>query len=257
MTESLPAEPLPPQVPVVALWSRVMADVRVIRKTRRHDGPSAFLFRGIEDVQAALHPVLVRHGVLVVPEEVVERRDLPGRTTAAGKTLNAVALHVRFRVWGPMGDSFPLAAWGEGADSGDKATGKAHSMAYKSALLEALNVPTEDQDDADRTDPTADRPETDEQREELDDLARRAVVAAREATTSDALQDVGAYAYRRGVIDRRVQVEDSAPGTVREALEFHAARLATAQQDGDQGDGHPESGAPMGDDGSAPGSEQG
>lgn len=141
---------------VVVLFSRAMGEVGSIAKDRQiEEGPQRYKFRGIEDVQQRLQPILTRYGLVILPR-TLERIDHPVRTTRSGGSMYAVALHVQFTVYGPAGDTLVMSAWGEGADSGDKSSGKAHSMAYKTAMLEAFCVPTsEDTPDADRTVPEA------------------------------------------------------------------------------------------------------
>lgn len=170
---------------VVVLFARAMGEVGVIAKDRRiEEGPQKYAFRGIEDVQQRLQPILVRHGLVILPR-TLERIDHPTRTTRSGSSMYAVALHVEFTVYGPAGDRLVMSAWGEGADTGDKSSGKAHSMAYKTAMLEAFCIPTEaDTPDGDRTVP--EDTYSDEQR----DRAGRAWQAALGVTTEEALAGV-------------------------------------------------------------------
>jgi hypothetical protein len=51
-----------------------------------------------------------------------------------------------YTVVGPMGDSFAGSAYGEAADSGDKAVSKAQSVAYRVFLIQALSIPTGEPD---------------------------------------------------------------------------------------------------------------
>ncbi len=133
---------------VFAAFLAVCADMDGISKSRRvQEGPARFAFRGVDDVMNALHGPLAKHGLICVPQ--VQERTPEARQTRNGGTMNVVHLRVRFAFFAADGSTFHAEAWGEGQDSGDKATGKAHSMAYKSALLQAFHVPTEDTPDAD------------------------------------------------------------------------------------------------------------
>lgn len=126
----------------------VLTDVEAIGKNRRvTEGPARFAFRGVDDVMAALHGPMALHGLICVPQ-VMERLQ-ETRQTRNGGTMNVTHLRVRFGFYGADGSSFHAETWGEGQDSGDKSTGKAHSMAYKSALLQAFHIPVEDTPDAD------------------------------------------------------------------------------------------------------------
>lgn len=197
----------PADVPAHLAFARVMSEVGAIPKTHTHDAPGArFMFRGIEDVQAALYPILVRHGSFILPEQVLERRDLPVRSTNDGKPVQAVALHYRFRFYGPRGDSLAFEAWGEGNDRGDKGTGKAASMAAKTALLQAFMIPTEDQPDADRVDPE-ERPLTPEQEQARADALRRATDAVTKAETEQQLVAIGGEAARQGLLRLTIEVD--------------------------------------------------
>lgn len=133
---------------VYAAFLAVQADLDAIGKNKRvTEGPARFNFRGVDDVMNALHAPMAKHGLICVPQ--VQERIPEQRQTKSGSGMNVVHLRVRFTFYAADGSSFSCETWGEGQDSGDKATGKAHSMAYKSALLQAFHIPTDDLPDAD------------------------------------------------------------------------------------------------------------
>jgi len=100
------------------------------------------MFRGIDAVMNAVGPVLRKHGVFIVPERVEQaHRDV---LTSTGKPSRECTLTATYRVYGPQGDSFPMEAPGEAMDFGDKGTPKAMSVAYRTVLLQALTIPTDD-----------------------------------------------------------------------------------------------------------------
>lgn len=133
---------------VFAAFLAVQADLEAIGKNKRvTEGPARFNFRGVDDVMNALHAPMAKHGLICVPQ--VQERVPETRMTSKGGTMNVLHLRVRFTFYAADGSSFYCETWGEGQDSGDKATGKAHSMAYKSALLQAFHIPTDDVPDAD------------------------------------------------------------------------------------------------------------
>lgn len=138
--------------PIHVLMSRVMDDIGAIGKDSLNQ-QQGFKFRGIDAVMQSAHRALTKHGVFFLPD-VLDRERLDF-TTGKGTQMEAVHLHVRFTFYGPAGDSVSCSAWGEASDAGDKATGKAMSMALKSALLQTFCVPTADTEDADAT--TVDR----------------------------------------------------------------------------------------------------
>lgn len=132
---------------VVEALSAVMEDVQAVGKTGRNTQQN-YNFRGVDAVVNAVGPVLRKHGVVVVPvaAEVVEER----YTTKTGTAMKGVTATITFRFYGPAGDWIDAQVCGESSDSGDKAVPKAHSVAYRTMLLQALCIPTDDPDpDAD------------------------------------------------------------------------------------------------------------
>lgn len=128
---------------VYAAWSAIMADVQGIAKRDRNE-QQKFLFRGIDAVMNAVGPALRNHGVIVVPTHVDKlMRDAK---TTGGKETRECLVTVTYRVTGPAGDWFEGQAPGESLDSGDKATPKAMSVAYRTFLLQALTIPTDEPD---------------------------------------------------------------------------------------------------------------
>lgn len=108
-----------------------------------------FKFRGIDDVLNALSPKLAEAHLVILPN--VLERVVSQHQTAKGGTLFFVALKVRYDlISADDGSKAEVHAYGEAMDSGDKATGKAMSMAYKSAMIQAFCIPTE-ADDSDYT----------------------------------------------------------------------------------------------------------
>ncbi len=130
---------------VFEAWSKVMEDVQAIKKSQRNNAPNAnYNFRGIDAVMNAVGPVLRKHGVFVVPETATASyRDV---LTSTGKPSREATVMVHYRVYGPAGDSFPMCSPGEAMDSGDKGTPKAMSVAYRTVLLQALTIPTDEPD---------------------------------------------------------------------------------------------------------------
>jgi len=113
-----------------------------------------FKFRGYDDALKALNPLLAKYRVYYVPEVVERVRDV--RTTRQGGNMFETSLHVRFTFYGPAGDSVVGDAWGEGTDSGDKSTPKAHTGSMKVLLFQAFAISTEE---SSATDPDFTTPE--------------------------------------------------------------------------------------------------
>lgn len=119
----------------------ILAELPAIGKDQVNSAQQ-FKFRGIDAVQKELSPLCGKHGVFFLPT-VLERQEAV-RQTNKGGLLYVVHLHVQFTFYASDGSSVTASAWGEGSDSGDKATPKAHTGAMKIALLEAFNVATEE-----------------------------------------------------------------------------------------------------------------
>lgn len=128
---------------IVVLLSRVMEDVGAVRKSDRNEA-QRFNFRGIDAVTNAVSPALRKHGVVVMPKVVSERREQV--TTTKGSAMNYVAVVVEYTFYGPAGDSVSCSTLGAAFDSGDKAEPKAMSVAMRVALLQALCLPTDEPD---------------------------------------------------------------------------------------------------------------
>lgn len=120
-----------------------------ITKDRRNQ-QQGYNFRGIDDVYNALSPILARHGLCVLPR--ILTRDCVERQTAKGGTLFYVTVEAEFDfVASEDGSKHTVRTFGEAMDSGDKATNKAMSAAYKYAAFQAFAIPTEGDNDADAT----------------------------------------------------------------------------------------------------------
>lgn len=131
---------------VVDAVAAVMGDVQAIGKNQRvTEGPARFNFRGVDDVVQAIGPALRQHGVVFAPVRVVSVEH-ERYQTRNGASMDGVTVIVEYAFTGPMGDTLPVAAAGQAADSGDKAIPKAMSVAYRTALLEALCIPTGEPD---------------------------------------------------------------------------------------------------------------
>lgn len=128
---------------IVQALAAVMNEVREVRKKERN-AQQGFNFRGVDSVMNAVGPALRVHGVVCVPE--VLEHSITGKTTAKGTPMNFVTVKVQYTFHGPEGDTLAGTVSAESFDSGDKATAKAMSVAYRTFLLQALCLPTDDPD---------------------------------------------------------------------------------------------------------------
>jgi hypothetical protein len=104
-----------------------------------------FKFRGIDAVVNAVAPVFNQLGVITVPE-VLEHEYETVVIGAKQTQMGHVRLIVKYHFYGPDGDFVTATVASESMDSGDKATPKAMSVAFRTALLQVLNLPTDEPD---------------------------------------------------------------------------------------------------------------
>lgn len=128
---------------VIQALAAVADDVRAVRKQDRNDHQK-FSFRGIDSVLNAVGPAFRAHGVVCLP--VTEAVDLDTVMTTGGKASTRALVRVRYCFYGPAGDSVEAVVTGESWDMGDKAVPKAYSVAYRTALLQTLTIPTDEVD---------------------------------------------------------------------------------------------------------------
>lgn len=107
-------------------------------------------FRGIDDVYNTLASILAENGLCFLPK--VLSRNLVERITKSGTAMFYVTLEIEYvLVCAEDGSSHSIVVMGEAMDSGDKATNKAMSAAYKYACIQTFCIPIEGEDDADKT----------------------------------------------------------------------------------------------------------
>lgn len=107
-------------------------------------------FRGIDDIYNTLAPLLAKHRLVIMPKAL--EREVVERTTMKGSVLFYVTVKVDYHfISADDASEFVVTAFGEAMDSGDKATNKAMSSAYKYAAFQAFCIPTEGDNDADAT----------------------------------------------------------------------------------------------------------
>ncbi len=146
----------------------VMAEIGVIGKTSKNQ-QQGFMYRGVDAVMNALQPALINHKVIVVPEILEQTRE--ERVTGKGGNLIYSVLKIKYTFYAEDGSSVSATVIGEGMDSGDKASNKAMSVAFKYACFQVLCIPTEEMKDPDADTPPESLPKpTPEQLEELKKL---------------------------------------------------------------------------------------
>lgn len=118
-----------------------------ISKSRKNE-QQGYRFRGIDEVMNTLAPLLVKHGLLILPRMI--SRTATSYQAKSGGTIFNVAVEAEFDfVSVKDGSLHVVRMFGEAMDSADKATNKAMSAAYKYAAFQAFCIPTEGDNDAD------------------------------------------------------------------------------------------------------------
>ena len=124
----------------------VMNEIGVVGKNSKNT-QQGFMFRGIDAVMNALNPAMKKYGLFVVPEILEQNRE--ERTTAKGGLLIYSICRIKYTFYAQDGSSISATVIGEGMDSGDKATNKAMSIAFKYACFQVFCIPTEEMVDPD------------------------------------------------------------------------------------------------------------
>jgi hypothetical protein len=135
----------------------VMNDVTYVGKDQYNE-QQKFNFRGIDGVLDAVGPAFRKHGILPMPE--VTSVESTSYTTKNGTVMTRSVVRVNYDFRGPAGDTLTaIGIPGESADSGDKSVSKAMSVAYRTALVQVLALPTHQPDpDADTEEKEAAQP---------------------------------------------------------------------------------------------------
>ena len=124
--------------------NEVMKQVGAVKKNDRN-ASQGFNFRGIDAVVNAVSPALQKYGVIVVPS--VEDYEYASVEIGKNRTvMGHVKVKVTYTFIGAGGDAIKATVVGEAMDSGDKATAKAMSVAFRTALLQTLSLPTDEAD---------------------------------------------------------------------------------------------------------------
>jgi hypothetical protein len=131
-------------VTAVQAMNLVMRAVAAIGK-RDRNLEQGYSFRGVDAVVNAVGPALREHGVVVVP--LVDTYEYGTVEVGRNRTPMAHArVTVNYRFYGPDGSYIEARSAGEAMDSGDKATTKAMSVSFRTVLLQALALPTDEPD---------------------------------------------------------------------------------------------------------------
>jgi hypothetical protein len=210
--------------------NNVQADLSVlgITKDRRNMQGSGYNFRGIDDVYNTIAPLLAKHGLCILPR--VLSRECVERVSQKGGALFYVTVDAEFDfVSAEDGTKHTVKTFGEAMDSGDKATNKAMSAAYKYACFQAFSIPTESDNDADAHTHTP-APKVSATKTDLVPPNRMAVVADVAAAIDERMSAndlIGAYEEYSGITDveEKTALWGMLDSKTRSSLKKHAESL--------------------------------
>lgn len=116
-----------------------------IAKAHKNES-QGFKFRGIDDVMNRMAQHLVEANLVIVPS--IKSREVHERVNSRGNPLFYVTVQVDFTVYSTIdGSSVVCSVPGEAMDSGDKATNKALSIAYKYMAFQLFAIPIDEDPD--------------------------------------------------------------------------------------------------------------
>lgn len=114
----------------------------------RNNEQQGYKFRGIDDMYNALAVPMAKAGLCILPRVI--SRSVTERESKKGGALFYVVVDCEFDfVCAEDASKHTVKTFGEAMDSGDKATNKAMSAAYKYACMQSFCIPTEADNDAD------------------------------------------------------------------------------------------------------------
>ena len=124
-----------------------LASIGISKSSRNNQG-AGYNFRGIDAVYNVLSSIMAKNGLCIIPRML--SRSCEERTSKSGGALFYVTVEAEFDlVSAEDGTKHTARTFGEAMDSGDKATNKAMSAAYKYMALQTFAIPTEGDNDAD------------------------------------------------------------------------------------------------------------
>lgn len=118
---------------------RDICKVGIAKLSKADMGGTRYNFRGIDAAMNELSPILVNHGITVTPK--YSDLTITERAKDGGKATRFCSVKGSFTFAAEDGSSVTAEAYGEAMDSGDKATIKAQSVAFRTVLFQQFVVP--------------------------------------------------------------------------------------------------------------------
>jgi hypothetical protein len=124
---------------------QIMDHVGVQRKTSLNRQGSGYNYRGVDQVMNALYPALLANRVTIVPQ-LVEKHTGSIEVGVDRRNMGWAEVTMAYTLTAPDGSSVTWIAPGAAFDAGDKAISKACSVAYRTAIIQGLCLPTDEVD---------------------------------------------------------------------------------------------------------------
>lgn len=118
---------------------RDICKIGIGKTSQANTGAANYRFRGIDAAMNEMSPILVNNGITVTPK--YSELTIQERAKDAGKATRFVTVKGAFTFSAEDGSSVTAEAYGEAMDSGDKATIKAQSVAFRTVLFQQFIVP--------------------------------------------------------------------------------------------------------------------
>lgn len=131
----------------------IMKELKPVAKEGTNE-QQGWRFRSIDQLYSNLHPLLAKHGVVIVPKVIDNKNTIEmvesikyGKPET--KRFTKVLLTVEYTAFAIDGSSIVSVVVGESLDNSDKATNKAMSMAFKYYLMQTFCIALEGEIDPD------------------------------------------------------------------------------------------------------------
>jgi hypothetical protein len=189
---------------IYGLIGQAMREIGAIGKESKNQ-QQGFMYRGIDAVMNALAPVMSKLGLFLCPEVLEQTRE--ERQGRNGGTLLYSILKIKYTLYAPDGSNVSCVVLGEGMDSGDKASNKAMSVAYKYAAFQLFCIPT-----AEMVDPDA----------ECHEVAPKGTKSAPKQATPPARRDAPAQVTQAATVPPIPEQQTPPPAPASPVLEYLA-----------------------------------
>ena len=124
----------------------IMQEIPAIGKEKKNQ-QQGFKYRGIDDVMNRMATHLNEANLVIAPN--IRSREVHERVNSRGNPLFYVTVQVDYTVYSTVdGSSIVCSVPGEAMDTGDKATNKALSIAYKYMAFQLFAIPIDEDPDA-------------------------------------------------------------------------------------------------------------